>query len=45
MSLKTFIAFDLSAGRYSKPFGRGSIGLDFGHFDLLFVLFGIIIWG
>lgn len=38
MSLETFVAFDLSAGRDSKPFGRGSVGLDFGHVDLLFGL-------
>ena len=37
VSLETFIAFDLAAGRDSKPFGRGSVGLDFGHFNLLFV--------
>jgi hypothetical protein len=38
VSLETFIAFDLSAGRDSKPFGRGSVGLDFGHINLLFSL-------
>jgi hypothetical protein len=38
VSLETFIAFDLSAGRNSKPLGRGPVSLDFGHINLLFSL-------
>jgi hypothetical protein len=38
MSLETFVAFDLTAGGDSKPFGRGSVSLDFGHINLLFSL-------
>ena len=38
VSLETFIAFDLSARRNSKPLGRGPVSLDFGHINLLFSL-------